>query len=377
MRVIKRLLSATAAIALVAAFTVPARAEGEVSVSAKSAILLEANTGQVLYEKNPDERMQIASTTKLMTALVALENSSLDDIVEVDPAAQGVEGSSMYLRAGERLTMRELLYGLMLESGNDAAVAVACHISGGVQEFSKLMNERAESLGLENTHYVNPHGLTEEGHYSSARDLALLMAEAMNNSLFAQLASTRSISFGDRTFKNHNKLMWSYEGMLSGKTGYTEAAGRTLVTCAERDGMRLICVTLRDGDDWNDHVALYDMAFGRWKLVRLASAGEVAARVPVVSGLADSVPVAARESVCLLVDKAAEVELVPELPPFVYADVTAGERAGSLVALLDGEEAARAELYFAEDVGKDESVKLSGMDFLKRLFGAIYKSDGE
>lgn len=368
---LRRFISAIAAISAVAAFTVFG-CNAEVGVSAESAILLEANTGRVLYEKNADSRLQIASTTKLMTALVALENASLDEIVEVDPSAQGVEGSSMYLAAGEKLTMRELLYGLMLESGNDAAVAVACHISGGVDEFSKLMNSRAESLGLTNTHYVNPHGLTEEGHYSTARDLARLMATAMDNSLFAQLASTKTISFGDRSFRNHNKLMWSYEGMLAGKTGYTKMAGRTLVTCAERDGMRLVCVTLNDGNDWEDHVALYDMAFSNWKLVRLTSAGGEAARIPVISGTEKTVPVAAAESVSVLVRRDEEVSIDLELPNFVYADIRAGDRAGCICARSGGEELARVDLYYTQDVPRDGSEKLSAIERLRRYFNISF-----
>lgn len=273
---IKRIISAIAASSFLAAFTVLG-VDAAPSVSARSAILIEASTGTVMYEKNPDERLLIASTTKLMTALVALENASLSEVVEVAPECEGVEGSSMYLKAGDKLTMRELLYGLMLESGNDAAVAVACHISGGVEGFVKLMNQRAQSLGLENTHFANPHGLNAEGHYSSARDLAKIMAEGMKNPLFAEIATTKTITFGARTYTNHNKLMWSYEGMEAGKTGFTKKAGRTLVTCACRDGLRLICVTLNDGDDWNDHAALYDMAFGAWDAWRAGKRRELTA----------------------------------------------------------------------------------------------------
>lgn len=370
---LKKIISATAAIACLAAFTVfGAGAESPVEISASSAILMEAATGTVLYEKDADARRLIASTTKLMTALVALENANLGEEVTVPAVCEGVEGSSMYLRAGQKLTMRELLYGLMLESGNDAAVAVACHVAGSVESFAGLMNERAASLGLENTHYVNPHGLNADGHYSSARDLALLMRECMNNPLFAQIASTRTITFGGRTFTNHNKLMWSYDGMLSGKTGYTKKAGRTLVTCAERDGMRLICVTLNDGQDWADHEALLDMGFSQWELRTPVKAGETLGAVPVVSGLSGSARVCAAGSVTLLVKKGQEPYVSVSLPEFVYAAVYRGAQAGSAEVYVDGERAGAVELLYAESVERDSAQKLRPLERLgDRIKGAI------
>ncbi len=346
-----KIISAIAACSLMAAFTV-FDARADVSVSARSAILMEASTGTVIFEKDPDERMLIASTTKLMTALVALENASLDEVVTVPAECVGVEGSSMYLKAGEELTMRELLYGLMLESGNDAAVAVATHVSGSVEGFVRLMNDRAASLGLENTHFVNPHGLNAEGHYSSARDLAKIMAEGMKNPLFAQIATTKSISFGARTYSNHNKLMWSYEGMEAGKTGFTKKAGRTLVTCAERDGLRLICVTLNDGDDWRDHTALYDMGFELWQAKKIAGEGETVGRVPVISGTAPFVAVRPERALTVAAPMDMELETRMELPDFVYAGVRAGDRAGTITVTGGGRVLARAELVYAGSVAR-------------------------
>ena len=236
----------------------PVRVWG-VSTSASAAVLMDADTGQVLYEKEPHRRMRIASTTKLMTALVALEQGGLEREITVT-AAHMAEGSSMYLRPGERLTTEELLYGLLLCSGNDAALAVT-ECAGGAVPFVEKMNEKAAALGMRNSHFANPNGLDDEGHYSTAYDMALLGCAAVNEPTLRRMASTRTAVVGGRTLTNHNKLLARLEGCVGLKTGYTKAAGRTLVSCAERDGRRLVAVTLRDGNDWNDHETLYDWGF--------------------------------------------------------------------------------------------------------------------
>ena len=352
----KHIIPAIAATLFLAAFTVfNAHADGE--ISARSAILMEAHTGAVLYEKGADERLPIASTTKLMTALVTLENASLEDTVTVPAACERVEGSSMYLKPGESYSVRELLYGLMLESGNDAAVALAVHIAGSVEAFADMMNDRAAALGLENTHFLNPHGLHEDGHYSSARDLALIMGACMEDPLFVEIASTKSITFGGRTYTNHNKLMWSYEGMVTGKTGYTKKAGRTLVTCAQRDGMRLICVTLRDGDDWADHETLLNRGFSQWQMQTPVRTGDILGRVPVMAGSAASVSVRAASGVSLLTEAGEELTVQVSLPRFVYAGVTEGAFAGTAYVLQDGRQAAAIPLEYAESVSRDKPRK--------------------
>lgn len=236
----------------------PAVAEA-VEVSATAAVLLDADTGQVLYEKNGDEQMLIASTTKIMTALVVLEQAGLDDTVTVTRDHMA-EGSSMYLKPGETVRVEELLYGLLLCSGNDAALALtAC--AGGPEPFVALMNEKAAALGMARTSFANPNGLDAEGHYSTARDMAVLAAAAMEEPTFRRICSSRSVTIGQRTMENHNRLLRQVEGCIGLKTGYTKAAGRTLVSCAERCGCRLIAVTLRDSDDWADHAALYEYGF--------------------------------------------------------------------------------------------------------------------
>lgn len=357
-----------AAIILLAAFTVfkAAAAEPEVSVSAVSAVVYEPVTKTVLFEKDADRQMLIASTTKLMTALVALERCGLEDKVIIPPESVGVEGSSLYLKAGEEMTLEELLYGMMLESGNDAAVAVAIHAAGSVEAFVELMNDRAAALGLENTHFANPHGLNAQDHYSSARDLAVIMAEAMDNPLFARIASTKTVTFGDRTYKNHNKLMWSYQGMVAGKTGYTKKAGRTLVTYAKRGSTGLICVTLNAPDDWDDQCRLYDMAFDRWELIKAVHAGEELARVPVIAGTAPDVGLVASEDIDLLVPRGTRARTVASAPAFLYAPVTYGSMAGSAVVTAEGQER-ETPLLCGGDAAVDDGARLHGLSRLRAL----------
>ena len=252
-----RLLRGLWALCLIFCIT-PAVAEA-LEVSATAAVLMDADMGQVLYEKNGDRQMLIASTTKIMTALVVLEHAAPDDVITVTPDHMA-EGSSMYLRAGETVRVEELLYGLLLCSGNDAALALT-ECAGGLTPFVALMNEKAAALGMAHTSFANPNGLDADGHYSTARDMAVLAAAAVENPTFRRICSSRSVTIGQRTMENHNRLLRQMEGCVGLKTGYTQAAGRTLVSCTERDGCRLVAVTLQDGNDWADHAALYDYGF--------------------------------------------------------------------------------------------------------------------
>lgn len=252
-----RLLRGLWALCLIFCIT-PAVAEA-LEVSATAAVLMDADMGQVLYEKNGDRQMLIASTTKIMTALVVLEHAAPDDVITVTPDHMA-EGSSMYLKAGETVRVEELLYGLLLCSGNDAALALT-ECAGGLTPFVALMNEKAAALGMARTSFANPNGLDADGHYSTARDMAVLAAAAMENPTFRRICSSRSVTIGQRTMENHNRLLRQMEGCVGLKTGYTQAAGRTLVSCTEREGCRLVAVTLQDGNDWADHAALYDYGF--------------------------------------------------------------------------------------------------------------------
>ena len=265
----RRILAALwAAISLIGCLTAVTEA---VEVSAAAAVLMDADSCSLLYDTNGEKRMLIASTTKLMTALVALEQGGLQQEITVT-GGHMAEGSSMYLRPGEKLTLETLLYGLLLSSGNDAALAVT-ECMGGAVPFVARMNEKAAELGMENTHFANPNGLDDEAHYSTAEDMAKLAAAAMDDPVLRRVASTRTARIGGRTLTNHNKLLSRMEGCVGLKTGYTRAAGRTLVSCAERDGVRLVAVTLQDGDDWNDHASLYEQGFRVLRPVKAVERG--------------------------------------------------------------------------------------------------------
>ena len=263
-------------------FTPRAHAAGTDN-AARAAIVVHPETGAVLYEKNADERLGIASTTKIMTALVVLEHCALEEPVEILPEYTAVEGSSMYLRAGETYTVEELLYGLMLVSGNDAAIALACHTAGSVAAFAGMMNDKTRALGMTSSAFQNPNGLDAEGHYSTARDMAKLACAALENETFRAIVSTKSTTVDGQTLVNHNRLLRSYDGAVGVKTGYTKTAGRTLVSCAQRGTTQFVCVTLSDPDDWNDHTHLLDWAFENYAYRAVAGDTPVYA-VPVLSG---------------------------------------------------------------------------------------------
>ncbi len=246
-------------------FCVPSFAASNVTVSAKSALLLECSSGSVLFEKNADERLPMASTTKIMTALVAIEKCPLDRIVTATSVSCGVEGSSIYMREGEKFTMEELLYALLLASANDAACLIAEEVAGDIPSFAEMMNSKAAELGLSDTHFSNPHGLDAEDHYTSAYDLARLASAALSSPVFRTIVSTyrKNIGSGENTrhLLNHNRLLKMYDDALGVKTGYTRSSGRCLVSAAERDGVMLVAVTLSDPDDWRDHTLLLDHGF--------------------------------------------------------------------------------------------------------------------
>ena len=318
--------------------------------SASAVILVDADSGRVLYEQNADARMLIASTTKIMTALVAIRGGNLSDVVTVKREATLTEGSSMYLKEGEQLTLETLLYGLMLCSGNDAAVAIADHVGGSQKGFVKLMNETARELGMEATSFANPNGLDAEDHYSTARDMAKLACAAVRNETLLRIASTQSVTVGGRTMTNHNKLLRYVDGCLGLKTGYTRAAGRTLVSCAERNGQLLVAVTLQDGNDWADHEALYDYGFSTYPAHRAAVLGKTLYQAPVKNGLRASVPLVAAESFSWPLAEDEALNMTVELDTPLTAPVAAGRQAGEAVFSLNGREVGRIGLLCGEAV---------------------------
>ena len=325
-----------------------ADAERFPEIGAASAIVMNSG-GEVVFEKNADARSLIASTTKLMTALVVLEERELTEQVKILPEWTQMEGSSMYLKAGESYSLRELLEGLLLASGNDAAEALACSTAGSEEAFADKMNAKAGELGMSGSHFVNPHGLDAQAHYSTARDLALLMRACLQNRALCTILAEKSAMIGEQTFYNHNRLLTLCPGCIGGKTGYTEAAGRCLVSCCEREGTRLICVTLHDPDDWVDHQLLYNWAFSRYSTRNVTE--KLSFAVPVVSGTKNFVPVAARE-LRLFLPRAEELTVVAYLPRFVFAPVESGEKAGSIRIFRSGELLRETELYFISDVAQ-------------------------
>lgn len=319
------------------------------SVSASAYVLMDADSGRVLLARCETEELPIASTTKIMTALVALRHSRLTDAVTVK-REHLKEGSSMYLAEGETLTMEALLYGLMLPSGNDAAECIADYCGGGTETFVRWMNETAAELGMTHTAFTNPSGLDAAGHYSCALDMARLMAYAMRDPVFAQIVSAQTATVGTRTMGNHNKLLSSVEGCIGGKTGYTGKAGRTLVTCAERDGLRLVAATLHDGDDWKDHTALYDYGFASYRNALAVTRGATYALAAVRGGETPCVALAAAKRFAYPVSEGETLTLRVKTPDTVQAPVKAGQPLGEAVVLLDGAEVGRVALVAADSV---------------------------
>ena len=348
--------------------------------SAQSAVLIDAKSGKILYEKNAHTRKGMASTTKIMTALVALENSPLDRIVTVDPRACGVEGSSVYLFENEKISMESLLYALMLQSANDAAEAIAYAVSGSMEAFVGLMNQKATELGLTATHFDNPHGLDGETHYTTAYELARIAAEALENEVFAEIVSTvkKTIPLHNgeatRLLVNHNRLLREYDDIIGVKTGFTKKCGRTLVSAAQKNGVRLICVTLDDGNDWADHRALLDYGFSLYEENKITETGKCSYNVPVCGGNAPSVRVENKESLSALLPKNhGDIVSVTELPRFLYAGVKEGDVIGKTVFYADGIKLGEVLLYAQSSVPIQREEK----NFWKIIFSFLYERKRE
>lgn len=360
----KRFFSALLAGALLLPTLPAVRAEGDAppKISAASAVVMDAGTGRVLYEKEGRTPRLIASTTKLMTALVALESGhGLEEVVTVRPQWTGVEGSSIYLRPGEEITLEALLYGLLLRSGNDAALAIAGHCGETVEDFVVQMNVKARELGMADTAFANPNGLDAENHRSSAYDMALLARACLKNEALAKIAATKSITLGTRTFTNHNKLLWRYEGCVGLKTGYTKEAGRTLVSAAKRDGMTLICVTLNAPSDWADHAALFDWGFAHYEARTLSRAGERVGQLPVSGGLSPVCPVVTGVDQSAALAPGEKLEAVWELAETGFtAPVSAGTQVGEIVYYVNSKELARVPLAAGQDVADISAPKRGG-----------------
>lgn len=326
-------------------------------VSAKGAILIEATTGRVLYEANADERLPMASTTKIMTALLALETYEPDAIVTVPKDAVGIEGSSLYLERNERIRMIDLVYGLMLVSGNDAAVAIALTLCGSLEQFASCMNERAAELGLTDTHFVTPNGLHDDDHYTTARDLAVLTAYALKNPTFCEIVSTQyhqtDCGSRQRTFKNKNRLLWEYEGANGVKTGYTTVAGKCLSFSASRDGMQLVGVVLDCPAMWDAAKTLLNYGFSEFEMVCPADP-RAALLLPVENGEKSFLSVAPKQSILvpLRKDGSESVTVSVSLPTMVQAPVAKALPVGTVTVLLEQEPIFSVPLFTQERVAE-------------------------
>lgn len=357
----KRMITGMAAALLAAILFIPVGA-----VSAEKAIVVDGLTGRVLYEKNSDDRSLIASTTKIMTALVVCEQCNVLDRVAIPKEAVGIEGSSIYLMEGEILTVQELLYGMMLHSGNDAATALAIYCGGTVEGFAQLMNDKAHRLGLKNTHFVNPHGLDAPDHYSTAEDLASLADYAMENPLFYRTVSAKNVKIGDRYLRNHNKLLWQVEGADGVKTGFTKAAGRILVSSASRQGRRIIAVTINAPNDWNDHKTLIEEGFSRYCVQTLITYGEHLGSLEVAGGTAGQVELLAAENFSFAIAEGENWEIVLPDPGFVYAPVASGQMAGYAHISVNGTVVGKVALQYGDTVETEPEIIVP---WWKKLFG--------
>ena len=358
----KRFFAGAAAALLAVALLIPVKAE---AVSARRAYVLDAVSGRELFVRNPDERSLIASTTKIMTALIVCEQCNVLDRMRIPKEAVGIEGSSMYLKEGEVLTLQELLYGLMLSSGNDAAVALAIYCGGTVEGFAELMNDKARNLGLTGTHFENPNGLDSPGHYSTARDLAKLAAYAMKNPIFYKTVSAKSVRIGERCLTNHNKLLWKLEGADGVKTGFTKAAGRILVSSATRQGRRIIGVTIDAPDDWNDHCQLLNEGFARYQDRQIVQAGQRVSVQEVLGGDARRIEMLAAEDFSYALAAEECPQLVLPGPGFVYAPAVEGAEAGFAYVLINGTVIGKVPVVYGATV-EQEAEEQKG--FWQKLF---------
>ena len=348
---------------LVAVLLFPCKAQ---AISAQKAILLDATTGRILYQKDADSKALIASTTKIMTALIICEQCNVLDRMRIPKEAVGIEGSSIYLQEGEVLTIQDLLYGMMLHSGNDAAVALAIYCGGTVEGFAELMNDKARRLGMANTHFVNPNGLDAPGHYSTAKDMAVLAAYAMENPIFAQTVSTKTVTAGKRMLRNHNKLLWRVDGADGVKTGFTKAAGRILVSSATRNGRRLISVTINDGNDWVDHAKLFDDGFSKYSIQQIIKKDAYLGSTEIAGGESGVVGLYAAEDFFYALASDEDADIILQGIGFVYAPVACGQTAGYAYICIGEKVVGKIPVYYGETI---EQLQIEEPSVWQKLFG--------
>ncbi len=334
----------------------------KIEISAESAILVDAKSKRVLYEHNPYVKLPMASTTKIMTALLAIENGNLDDKVKITEEAVGVEGSSIYLRDGEIITLEDLLYGLMLRSGNDSAVAVAEHIGNDLEDFIKMMNRRARELGANSTHFMNPHGLHHDNHYTTSYDLVLITSKALENEKFREIVKTKVWKANrekNNIFYNKNKTLWDYEGGDGVKTGYTTKSGRCLVASATRDNMQLIAVVLNDRNWFDDCYRLMDYGFNNYKKFTILEKDQFVNMIEVIGGEKEEVAAVIADDFIypLKEEEVDKVSINIDLAESIQAPIGKGEKVGEIKVYLDGKLIHKGAVVSKEDIGKTGFIK--------------------
>lgn len=346
-----------------------------ISTSAKASILINADTGEVIYSQNQNEKLPMASTTKIMTALLLCEEGNMEKGITVTPQMVKVEGTSMGLLGGDKVTYKALLYGMLLASGNDAANVTAYALGGTIDGFVNMMNQRAKELGLNNTHFETPSGLDGDEHYTTAEDLANLARVCMDNPLFKEAASTKAITleYGNppyrRTLTNHNKLLKIFEGAVGVKTGFTKKAGRCLVSCAEREGKRVIAVTLKDPNDWEDHINLLNYGLEKVKTT-VITPEKTDFSISVISSQNQSVEVKIEEYTVSSLDTSG-FSCEVNLPTFLYAPVKEGDVIGSVVYYKNKTQIARRDIKASQNIEKN-SPKKSFWEKYKESFKKVF-----
>lgn len=349
------------------------------NLTARSAVVMDAATGRVLYERDMNARRFPASTTKIMTLIVALEHSSMDEMVKVGPHAAGMEGSTLWLEVGDEIPMGELLKGMIMRSGNDATVAVAEHVAGSVDAFARMMTEKAHEIGAKDTSFVNTSGLPDANHYTTAHDLALIASYGYREvPHFEDIVSAKEAEYpwvkdDTHRLKSENQMLWLYKGGNGVKTGYTDAAGRCLVSGAKNNGIQLVTVVLDSAYMWNDSIALLDYGFSKIESKRLVEAGKPVARIAVRSGKQGEIPVFAAKDVVLPVDKSGnkDYETRLDLPRTIEAPVQAGDKVGTLTVLYEGKPCMHVDLVAGASVEKKSFFRLIG-HFFSNLFKGIF-----
>ena len=346
-----------------------------ISTSAKASILINADTGEVIYSQNQNEKLPMASTTKIMTALLLCEEGNMEKGITVTPQMVKVEGTSMGLLGGDKVTYKALRYGMLLASGNDAANVTAYALGGTIDGFVNMMNQRAKELGLNNTHFETPSGLDGDEHYTTAEDLANLARVCMDNPLFKEAASTKAITleYGNppyrRTLTNHNKLLKIFEGAVGVKTGFTKKAGRCLVSCAEREGKRVIAVTLKDPNDWEDHINLLNYGLEKVKTT-VITPEKTDFSISVISSQNQSVEVKIEEYTVSSLDTSG-FSCEVNLPTFLYAPVKEGDVIGSVVYYKNRTQIARRDIKASQNIEKN-SPKKSFREKYKESFKKVF-----